>query len=66
MDISSSTNLRMKIFKYKILLDLKLQETENSITVLRSNIHHNMVTTLEWIIHARAFSIRGKINGKEG
>jgi hypothetical protein len=34
MDIKSSINLRKKIFKYKILLDSKLQETENDITIL--------------------------------
>jgi hypothetical protein len=45
MDILSSSSLRRKIFKYKILLDPKLQEAENTITILQSNIHHNMVTT---------------------
>jgi hypothetical protein len=45
MDIRSSSNLRRKIFEYKILLDPKLQEVENAITILQSNIHHNTVTT---------------------
>jgi hypothetical protein len=45
MDIWSSSNLRRKIFRCKILLDPKLQKTKNVITVLKSNIHHNMITT---------------------
>ena len=41
MDIRSFNTLRRKIFEYKILLDPKLQDTENAITVLQSNIHFN-------------------------
>jgi hypothetical protein len=45
MDILSSSNLRRRIFEYNILLDAKLEETEDTTIILQSNIHHNMVTT---------------------
>jgi hypothetical protein len=47
MDIWSSSSLRRKIFEYKILLDPKLQKTEDVVTTLQSNIHHNMITTTQ-------------------
>jgi hypothetical protein len=46
MDIRSSNNLRRKNSENKILLDSELQETENAITTLQSNIHYNTVTTI--------------------
>jgi hypothetical protein len=46
MDIRSSSSLRRKNFKNKILLDPKLQETKNAITTLQSNLHCNTVTTI--------------------
>jgi hypothetical protein len=55
VDIWSSSSLRRKSFKYKILLNPELQETKTTMTVLQSNIHYNIDTQPDWIIHARAF-----------
>jgi hypothetical protein len=46
MDIRSSSSLRRKNSENKIFLDSELQETENAITTLQSNIHYNTVTTI--------------------
>jgi hypothetical protein len=46
MDIRSSSSLRRKNSENKIFLDSELQETENTITTLQSNIHYNTITII--------------------
>jgi hypothetical protein len=46
MNFRSSNSLRRKKSENKILLDSELQETENIMTTLQSNIHYNTVTII--------------------
>jgi hypothetical protein len=53
MDIRSSSSLRRKNSEGKILLVQSFRGLNEIITELKSNIHHNSMTTTDWIIHAR-------------
>jgi hypothetical protein len=45
MDIQSSSSLRRKNSEYKMLLVQSFRELNEIITEMKSNIHHNSITT---------------------